>query len=81
MSIMSNRDTSLQAIQRFRAWREETGRTTITAARDLGLKSPSAIVHIEKGRRGVSLRTAQRIETLTSGWAFGPIRAVEWVTQ
>ena len=58
----------------------DTGRSQTTFAKELGVSRAMVSFYLGEARRP-SLRVAAQIESLTSGWSRGPIRAVEWVNQ
>ena len=63
---------------RLAMWMHETGRNTVTAASELNVdRTMVSLMLREKRAPGLALAVA--IETLTSAWAKGPIRAAEWV--
>lgn len=57
----------------------DTGRNVTTLARDLSI-THTMVGHLIAGRRAPGLRLAVAIETLTSAWRRGPLRAVEWTS-
>jgi transcriptional regulator with XRE-family HTH domain len=61
------------------AWLESNGMTRAAIAKRIGC-SEASMSRLVNGSRSAGFRLAHRIEAASADWAYGPIRAREWLS-